>query len=368
MWSSTVATRLLDYYTDFYAVRERAKYAFNLEGLLIGGSAGLRLLLDNRINPTDSIEIYSQNPLKKAREIATQFYLDTKRTYVFARTLIEDRTFEVLDGTRTITTVVHEGTTNLMPIPYKYKDYNCFLVAPNLQLIKVLADYSDPSKFDDRNDNRELIRRLVDKLREMNPEIIADNNVSYLTAPLVLKKVSGSAREILLNSLFVVATSNYCIFVIKDDIHEFAETQAKNFGTNIKLLQVMLPNEFFLYKVIVRSETKGSYKFIFYNESFYNILGYKNINGIRQAIPSVVMRYMLIEDNASMSLFKRGLADFASRIYNPDIYEKVINEEFPEVSSFYGFSRNKDIMRRDLQKQGRKHPEFFPITQKELNT
>ena len=74
MWGNEITSRIISYYSEYYAKQERSKFKIDLSDYIVGGEYGLNILLHGKPNPTDMPVIYSADPYKDGRELTKKIY------------------------------------------------------------------------------------------------------------------------------------------------------------------------------------------------------------------------------------------------------------------------------------------------------
>lgn len=357
-----ITDRVIEYYKKYYIKVERAKYSVDLKKYVLGGKHGLNILLYNEINHIDLPQIYASNPEFVAHEIANTLYNQTNNMFVHVVTVIGGREYEIKLGTRSVATVYENYSNNMNTI--KVNDYT--IISPFLQLINILRDYINPTN--DRNNNQILVYSLLDKINFA--EVYAHDNVkndklSNIKDIPHYKKLSPILNEF----LHVITTYNRSVYIMAQTCDQFIEIVVPQLKTllgddvRIDKHKIALPNEFFMEKIQVKYSYKGSkFSLIFYNNGYYEIFGYNENNNtkFRQAIPSVVLLFTLIEDNSGLSLVKNEKIQFYNKIYKKELIDALKTEVFPDPDQFYGFIRDKVMMKKILIKDVKSYYLYFP--------
>ena len=366
MLDNIISNRIIEFYKKYYIKNERKLFMIDINNKILGGKYGLSLLLNNEPNLLEIPQIYSKTPEKTSRELANSMYKKSPDEYIHVRTVISNREYEVKNGTRIVANVFenYNNDFNIIEREYVIADeaVKCGFIPLIVYLITILKEYINPLMYDDRAKNADMISKLVSMLdfdalytvpgKTIRQERIEDD-----------KNVSRSLRELLLNYVHVITTTNRHIYIINTSCAEFmdgpgAEIMRIVKGTKINKYSISLPGEFFLEKVVIHTKDKHSY--IFYNQAQYDIIGYHNVNGIRQAIPSVVLMYVLIEDNSGLSLLKNDKLMFYNKIFDESMILSIYDEVYPLPNSFYGFVMDKTMMKKILIKDDGSFHLYFP--------
>ena len=448
MWGNEITSRIISYYSEYYAKQERSKFKVDISEYIVGGDYGLNILLHDKPKPTDMPIIYSLNPVKDGKELTNKIYnkyntenngtkaevpellsIDARNNnmrdiiansvkYLNMRDVLPGKSYEICDLNRAIIEVSYDPT----------KGYNSIvkggqkLISPVLFLIDALRKYSNPNNYDEES-RRDLQDRIKNILEHINFDIYyaefkQDKSIEYNT-----NKFPKSIVEYFMKYVHVISTETTSMFIINKSAAEFMQEDARDFGKymtikEIKSYTIDLLNDYFLEKVVIRyskpapqrkefnnkekhhnqnrhkrrngggysdsdsdaeckiedanlevsndkEKIEGGYdiscKYIFYTQGYYEVIPFINEKGIRQATPSVVLQYTLLEDNSGMTLVHNGFMKFYNYLFNKEYVQSALKEPLPGLQDFYGTFRNKSTLKKKLIKMSNKsNHKYFP--------
>ena len=483
MWGNEITSRIISYYSEYYAKQERSKFKIDLSNYIVGGEYGLNILLHGKPKPTDMPVIYSADPYKEGRELTKKIYdkyniedsgvkaevpellsIDARNNnmrdiisnsvrYLNMRAVLPHKSYEICDLKRAIIEIGYDPT----------KGYNSItkdgqkLISPILFLIDALRQYSNPNNYDDES-RVALQERLSAILEHINFDIYyaaykQDKVVEYNT-----NKFPKSIVEYFMKYVHIISTETTSMFIINKSAADFMYEDARDFAKHINIKDIKsytidLLNDYFLEKVVIRytkpatrpqkfdnkreprrqafnrgkgrgrkrrgggkgesdrdsedgysnsssdsdeadsndgdsdsndsndketfatsresleadsdSETReGGYeiscRYIFYTQGNYEVIPFNNEKGVRQAIPSVVLQYTLLEDNSGMTLVHNGFMKFYNYLFDKRFVADALKEPLPQLQNFYGTFKNKLTMKKKLLKLAKSNYKYFP--------
>jgi len=310
MWGNEITSRIISYYSEYYAKQERSKFKVDISEYIVGGDYGLNILLHDKPKPTDMPVIYSSNPSKDGKELTNKIYnkyntensetkaevpeilsIDARNNnmrdiiansvkYLNMREVLPGKSYEICDFNRAIIEVNYDPT----------KGYNSIvkggqkLISPVLFLIDALRKYSNPNNYDEES-RRDLQDRIRNILEHINFDIYyaefkQDKSIEYNT-----NKFPKSIVEYFMKYVHVISTETTSMFIINKSAAEFIQEDARDFGKymtikEIKSYTIDLLNDYFLEKVVIRYSKPAPQRKEFNNkEKHHNRNRHKRRNG-----------------------------------------------------------------------------------------
>ena len=310
MWGNEITSRIISYYSEYYAKQERSKFKVDISEYIVGGDYGLNILLYDKPKPTDMPVIYSSNPSKDGKELTNKIYnkyntensetkaevpeilsIDARNNnmrdiiansvkYLNMREVLPGKSYEICDFNRAIIEVNYDPT----------KGYNSIvkggqkLISPVLFLIDALRKYSNPNNYDEES-RRDLQARIRNILEHINFDIYyaefkQDKSIEYNT-----NKFPKSIVEYFMKYVHVISTETTSMFIINKSAAEFIQEDARDFGKymtikEIKSYTIDLLNDYFLEKVVIRYSKPAPQRKEFNNkEKHHNRNRHKRRNG-----------------------------------------------------------------------------------------
>lgn len=282
MWGNEITSRIISYYSEYYAKQERSKFKVDISEYIVGGDYGLNILLHGKPKPTDIPIIYSNSPRNDGRALTDKIYnkynienngtkaevpellsIDARNNnmrdiisnsvkYLNMRSVLPDKSYEICDITRTIIEIGYDPT----------KGYNHILkdgqklISPVLFLIDALRQYSNPNNYDDesRADLKERIDRILEHINfdTYYADYRQDRLVEYNP-----NKFPKSIIEYFMKYVHVVSSETTSIFIINKSAADFMFEDARDFAKHITIKEIKshtidLLNDYFLEKVVIR--------------------------------------------------------------------------------------------------------------------
>jgi len=400
MWSLRINDIILDYYSEFYTQRERNYYKINVFDSIVGGARGIKMILGEKANLTDPYELYTENLVDTSRKICDDFYTRTCDPLVRTTTIIPNKEIKIEVESRLVAMVYKESTTRCsaneieideptinIPPPYNTtlektkeevlatttkKVYR--VVSPHLYIIDLLHKINNPLKQKEKEENRELIKKLSEKT---DGQYFRGNYNSIEDEIEESKKIFGKEFDVLVNDrVFIGFRNNMLILASDKESDEEYRFLSSKYTFDNKSHNVLLPNELFLVKVIGKYKTKNRYKICIYNIGYHEIIPINNISvedvgNIQVAYPSLRSRMFMIEDNTLISLQSIGKASFIVYYMSKEDLEESLIEEYPNASNreemndifkkrFYGIYRNMNTVRKLYIKEQEKIGPYYP--------
>lgn len=346
MWSDVAQKITLEYYKNNYAQYQKELYNVYVPTEIHGGLYGLKLLLGLEQEYTDIIEIYTVNPLQVARKIADDYYQKNQDIFIYVRTVIPNKELEIIRRGRKIASVFIESTAKDTFIQKDIDGQIHKFISPKLYMIGLLQSLYLPDHYSKRESNMELLNKLLD---------ITDGFVGH--KPMDYKYLGGPAQD----KVIVYSSSSHVILItdkLLENEKQFFERKSK---MPVQMHSVRLPGEYFMKKITAKIDNirytiynVGSYELIPYNEKVINNKLWKI------AIPSVTARFLLIEDNSTLSLVNSGVLKFGVYLTSRQHIKDVTTEVYPSVQFFYGYHQNLAHLKRKLIKEQERYGLYFP--------
>lgn len=282
MWGNEITSRIISYYSEYYAKQERSKFKIDLSDYIVGGEYGLNILLHGTPKPTDMPVIYSADPYKEGRELTKKIYnkyniedsgakaevsellsIDARNNnmrdiisnsvkYLNMRVILPHKSYEICDLTRGIIEIGYDPT----------KGYNSItkdgqkLISPILFLINALRQYSNPNNYDDES-RMEIREKIGAILEHINFDTYyagykQDRVIAYNT-----NKFPKSIIEYFMKYVHVISTETTSMFIINKSAAEFMYEDARDFAKHITIKDIKsytidLLNDYFLEKIVIR--------------------------------------------------------------------------------------------------------------------
>jgi hypothetical protein len=400
MWTSKINNVITNYYSEFYTSRERNYYKINVFDCVVGGTRGLKILLDEPISSTDPYELYSPTDIvADARKICDDFYDRTCDPLSRVSTSIINKEIKIEVSGRLISTVFNESTTfhssvekevlepeKNIPQPYSLKidklkeeiiaekAYTKYkIISPHLYIIDLLKKLNDPFEQKNKKDNMEII----DKLLKITPSKYFEG--TYYSIENEVNAALSIFRKDLVNLLkdnvFIGFRNNLLILMSsKNTEEEF--NNLFNYTKDCKKFNIILPNELFLSKASGKYKYKPNVHICVYNIGYYQVVPINNythdkIGSIKIATSCLRSRIFMIEDNIVMSLQARGISNIKLNYMSYDDLNEAFSEEYPIVynldevnelfeNRFYGIYRNMSTMKKIFIKEFNKVGPYYP--------
>lgn len=391
MWSEDISDEILDYYSTHYSARERRYYELDVSNCVIGGDRGMKLLLGDKPHPTDNYELYTDNIIQESRNIADKFFSITCHPLVKVSTAIPMREIKIELSSRLLAVLYYDSTANktkrvvknqeiISNLPSTYsleivkkkddddetalKEYN--VLAPHLVILRYLRKINNPFDQDDKEKNRNYIKRLLDITDE---KFI---NGKYSTIESEIDKIPKYLLKILKNRVFISFRHNILMITGLEHIEDEKVKLIKEIKVDEpRIFDIRIFDDMFGYKIMCKL---GDIKIIISNFAYYNVLPIGYHNEIRYVLPSLRARLLMIEDCISHSLFLNGKIQNMNILTSKEDIELALVEEYPKVSKkdnleelfnefFYGVHRNLNTMKKILIKQSQKIGPYYPYVQ-----
>lgn len=337
---------ILEYYKDNYAQYQKELYDVHIPDEIHGGPHGLKSLLGIEQEYTDIVEIYTTNPLQVARKIADDYYQKNNDIFIYVRTVIPNKELEILRRGRKIASVFIESTAKDTFIKKDINGVVMKFISPKLYMIGLLQSLYLPANFSNRKSNLKLLNQLLD---------ITDGFVEY--KPMEYKHLTTLVQD----KVILYASANHIIVItdkLLDDEKQFFERKSK---LSVQMHNVRLPGEYFMKKITAKID---NIRYTVYNVGAYELIPYeeKNINNKlwKIAIPSVTARFLLIEDNSTLSLVNGGILKFGVYLTARQHIKDVLTEVYPLAQFFYGYHQDVVHLKRRLIKEQEKYGLYFP--------
>ncbi len=372
MWSNKISNIILSYYKEFYMQHERKYYEPNIEVLInkdipfvIGGERGLKLILNSTDNTYEPYILYSHNYVECARMIANNFYSVTNNPLISVNTSIPYKELTVDCGQRNIATVYTNLTTIRTAIKMKMKTlndktYDILVQSPRLYIIEVLHNYYNPIMFNKRNENRELLELLINFFT-INPEYkLIEGKNEYNSGRAIafdyLNIITNHKNmdKYIFKHIVVYCGNNRLILIGDMDIdHEVIEL-TKITGNKTIIHEMHLPGDLFVHKCISTLKMNNNkYAFVsVYNIGFYDLIPftYNREKNIKIALPSVIARICMMEDNSGYDLLHNGKMTKYNTIMQKQFLVDALKETYPEPNDnyFYGQYIDKLTLKKHM--------------------
>lgn len=354
MWSDIAQKITLEYYKNNYAQYQKDLYSIHVPNEIHGGLFGLKLLLGLEQDYTDVAEIYAINPLQTARKIADEYYQKNQDIFIYVRTVIPNKELEIIRRGRKIASIFIESTAK---DTFIQKDINGDVfkfISPKLYMIGLLQSLYLPNHFSERHANMELLSKLID---------ITDGLVEY--KPMDYKHLSNIAQE----KVIVYSSANHVILITDKLLELEKQYFERKSKISVQIHNVRLPGEYFMKKITTKIDNT---RYTIYNVGSYELIPFdeKVINGKlwKIAIPSVTARFLLIEDNSTLSLVNSGILKFGVYLTSRQHMKNVLTEVYPSAQFFYGYHQNVMHLKRKLIKEQEKYGLYFPYVGAKKNT
>lgn len=346
MWTDIAQNIVLEYYKDNYARYQKELYDVHVTDEIHGGPHGLKALLGIEPEYTDIVEIYTTNPLQVARKIADDYYQKNQDIFIYVRTVIPNKELEILRRGRKIATVFIESTAKDTFIKKDINGVVMKFISPKLYMIGLLQSLYLPGHFSDRESNMNLLNQLLD---------ITDGLAEY--KPMDYKHLTPLVQD----KVILYSSANHIILItdkLLDDEKRFFERKSK---LPVQTHSVRLPGEYFMKKITTKID---NIRYTVYNVGAYELIPYeeKVINNKlwKIAIPSVTARFLLIEDNSTLSLVNSGILKFGVYLTARQHIKNVLTETYPSAQFFYGYHQDVIHLKRRLIKEQEKYGLYFP--------
>jgi hypothetical protein len=400
MWSLKINDVILDYYSEFYTQRERNYYKINVFNSIVGGARGLKMILGEKPNLTDPYELYTEHLVETSRKICDDFYTRTCDPLVRTSTTIPNKEIKIEVASRLVATVYIESTTRCSAVDVEIEEptinipypYNTTLektkeevlatntrnkyrvVSPHLYLIDMLHKINNPFKQKEKNDNRELIKKLFEKTDEQyfrgNYSTIEEEIESAMTL------FNNDFDSLVHNRVFIGFRNNTLILASDKESDEEYKFLSSKYTFDNKSHNVLLPNELFLVKIVGKYKPKNRFRICIYNIGYHEVIPVNNIvlekiGNIQVSYPSLRSRMFMIEDNTLISLQSIGKASFIVYYMTKEDLDEALIEEYPTASNreemndifkkrFYGIYRNMTTVRKLYIKELEKIGPYYP--------
>ena len=388
MFTLRILNTVLDNYKATYKVNERKQWEIDISDVLQGGIRATKILLGVEPDYDDPIRVLSSDLVVTARMLADRLYNTTGYKLIVVRTSIYNTYLEILtDYMRLLMCVYKESSSELTAITRTLNGIKYKIVGIRLQLIDLLSGMIFPEGASTRESYMELYKQVI--THYPRNEQANDKHRQIISPP-----TSGIFADFLKDKLIVLATKRNYILISDQDSQTDIEAISRLFGVAGIIHDVRLPFELFMKKIVVVMNTdilaidggrdKGGHhaknrqkkhntkhddrskhntiRLTIYNAGMRSLFPYHIKGELRYAYPSVIARFLLIEDNTIISLHAAGfMKEIKYSILYSDL-EKVTEEVLPEDPNlFYGIYLSEKIEVKILQKLSKRTGLYFPV-------
>jgi hypothetical protein len=248
------------------------------------------------------------------------------------------------------------------------------VVSPHLYLIDMLHKINNPFKQKEKNNNRELIKKLFEKTDEQyfrgNYSTIEEEIESAMTL------FNNDFDSLVHDRVFIGFRNNTLILASDKESDEEYKFLSSKYTFDNKSHNVLLPNELFLVKIVGKYKPKNRFRICIYNIGYHEVIPVNNIvvekiGNIQVSYPSLRSRMFMIEDNTLISLQSIGKASFIVYYMTKEDLDEALIEEYPTASNreemndifkkrFYGIYRNMTTVRKLYIKELEKIGPYYP--------
>lgn len=220
----------------------------------------------------------------------------------------------------------------------------------HLNIINELDDNDDKKYGDD------------EKLKGGETEL-STKTTKHISNELLNKINIGEFKNYLINKLLVYCNNNKVILIGDKNIDNESIELAKLIGEVPTIHEMHVPGDMFMHKVtgyINKPNSKNkknitklvgivNLQISVYNIGYYDLFPYYQYNnGVKVAIPSIVSRICMVEDNSGFDLLHNNKIKFYNPIMQNNFYESALSEVYPPAKQIYGNYCDKLTLKKHM--------------------
>ena len=162
------------------------------------------------------------------------------------------------------------------------------------------------------------------------------------------------------DKVLVHDNGSVCILISDKTSHTDLE-ELKKKGIDGRIHDVKLPGEYGLKKIVYTVDRR---RVTIYNAGSFELIPYNINNEQMIAIDAVKARFLLIEDNSSVSMKQLGILKFAVILTTSKLLSAVLTEEYPDVDHIYGYLQDSIVYKKTLINDSNRVQPYYPSYRK----